>query len=199
MVRYFEDRVGGRFFRVELFDDVLVIHRGAIGTEGEQELIDDSFASHGLPADVLFEQLAPEEEGFAAVLVDDLLRHVEQGHGVTLAGRLRAFYEGREYKQHQGKRCRALDCVVDFGAAAVQGNFYQEYYDRAAQQHVTLMPISSKWVGEDYGYEDEQQWIGVDPSLEDGPVYALYTSGEYEEAYAQLDAFLADLEPLPPP
>ena len=174
---------------------VIVVRQGRIGEEGDEEVIDDAFEQFGMPPDVAFEDMSPPDDDFEPVMVDDLLDHVQEGHDVQLTGRLRLFYTNHEYKKYQGWLCREFDCLVDFDSPEVQGNFYQEYYDPAQSADVQLIPISSKWCGEDFAYKDEQQWIGVDPSLPDGPIYALYTSGDFEEAYPNLDAFLADLSP----
>lgn len=195
MKRCFEDAKAEAFARFELEDETLRVTRGALGTAGETTTIEDAYAERGVPPDVLLDALVAElPETFEEVMFDDLLEQVERGHGVTLAGRLREFYTRHQYKRYQGMRCRGLDCRVSFVAAAAQGRFHQEYYDRAAGRAIQLVPVSSKLVGKDYRYEDEQQWIGVDPRQSDGPVYALYTSGSFERAYDNLDAFLADLE-----
>lgn len=195
MVRYFENSIKGTFFRIELDDDIIFVRTGRIGDEGDEEIIDDPFEQFGMPADIVFEEMQPPDDDFEPVMVDNLIDYVQRGHDVELTGRLREFYTNHEYKRYQGWLCREFDCVVDFDSPEVQGNFFQDYYDSAKRADRKLIPISSKWTGEDFGYKDEQQWIGVDPSLPDGPVFALYTSGEFDEAYPNLDAFLADLSP----
>jgi hypothetical protein len=180
----------GATWMIQLDDDeILTIVAGEQTT-----VIDDAFAERNLPPNILFTELVGEQlaSGYREVLPDDLLAQVEQAHDVELRGRLRRFYAEHEYKTYQGKRCKALDCTVDFVSNATLGEFYQEFWDEQRQQAIELIPISSKTNAD--GYEDEQQWIGVDPSQADGPVYELFTSGAYEQAYASLDAFLADLE-----
>jgi hypothetical protein len=195
MLRRYRNEETGELCVIELDfeEDTITITRGE-GDDARVETIDDADESHEMPADALFEQLCDElSASHTEILPDDLLELVEQGHEVTLRGRLRRFYADHEYKQAQGKICAGLDCRVNFVASPVLGTFYEEFHDPQSGETVELIPISSKGVGEDYGYEDEQQWIGVDPSLEDGPVYELFTSGAYTEAYPNLDAFLADL------
>jgi hypothetical protein len=175
-------------WQIQLDDDLLTIRDGdAI------ETIDDAFAEHGKPADILLSELVGEKlaEGWVEVLPDDLLQQIEQAHELELHGRLRRFYAELEYKRHQGKTCKQLECTVDFVSNATLGQFYEEFWDAEREQMIQLLPISSKTNAD--GYEDEQQWIGVDPTEPDGPVYALFTSNAYELAYPSLDAFLADL------
>lgn len=197
MKRDFQDPTTGRRLTIEYSDDddsVTVTHTA--GDEVEVEVFDDPFESHQMPGDVLFEMLVEERDpGFEEMMPENLLEMVEENHEVTLKGRLRRFYEEGEYKKYQGWICQELDCKVNFAAQAVIGLFYEEFYDRELGDYVDRMPISSKGVGEDYDYEDEQQWIGVDPNLEDGPVFELFTSNAFEEAYPNLDAFLEDLRP----
>ena len=210
MKKTFANPTTGAFWSIALDDETITITHGAGGTAGETELIEDAFEARGVPPEALFEELIAELDGsYQLVLPGDLLEQVEAAHEVTLSGRLRAFYERHEYRAHQGKLCRGLECRVDFASSAVLGAFHQEYRDRAGRR-LQLIPISSKWVGRSGAaqrrgrsggaaatskdwYEEEQQWIGVDATLGDGPVYALYTSGEHEVAYEGLDAFLADL------
>jgi hypothetical protein len=170
-------------------DEVLTIVAG-----DETKVIDDAFAEHDLPPNILFTELVEEQlaSGYVEVLPDDLLAQIEAAHEVELSGRLRRFYAEHEYKAYQGKRCKGLDCTVDFVSDATLGEFYEEFWDEQREQMIALVPISSKTNAD--GEEDEQQWIGVDPSQGDGPVYELFTSNAYEQVYPSLDAFLADLE-----
>ena len=179
----------GATWTIELDDETLVITADAQTT-----VIDDAFAERSVPPNILFTELVGEQlaSGYLEVLPDDLLAQIEAAHSVELSGRLRRFYTQHEYKRYQGKRCKALDCTVDFVSNATLGEFYQEFWDEEREEMIELLPISSKTDAD--GYEDEQQWIGVDPSQSDGPIYALFTSNAYEQAYASLDAFLADLE-----
>lgn len=196
MIRKFEDRENNRFYTIELdFDaDSIAITRGELGSPGETELIEDAFATRNMPAEHLFDALVADLDWtFEEILPDNLLEIVEKNHEVELKGRLRKFYEDQEYKQYQDMICDGLECRVNFVANVVMGIFIEEFYDGEKEEFIDLMPISSVAVGEDYDEEDEQQWIGVDPSLEDGPVYSLYTSNAYEVAYPNLDAFLDDL------
>lgn len=196
MLRTFRHRTSGALWKIHVEDDTITITRAGAGQPEETEVIQDSFGERGLPPDVLFNELIGElDPEYEEVMPENLLELVEEGHGVALSGRLRAFYADREYVRYQGMRSATLDCRVNFIADVVLGNFYEEFYDAAAGRNINLLPISSKLVGDDYDYEDEQQWIGVDPSLPDGPVYALYTSNAYEHAFDNLDAFLADLRP----
>lgn len=176
--------------RVELRcgDDEVTVVRG------EQLEVIDAWSEHSMPPEVLFDQLEGEllADGFELVLPDDLLEQIEEAQEVTLTGRLRAFYADRAYKPLEGKRCKGLGCQVSFVSNYTIGYFDQEFWDREAETMIQLLCLSSKT--NDDGYEDEQQWIGVDPREGDGPVYALYTSNAYEVAYPSLDAFLADLE-----
>ncbi len=194
MKKLFQNARADIFWEIELDEDErILITTGPRGAAGETTIIEDAFGERQMPADVLFDTLIDELDGdFEEVMPDDLLEQVERGHDVELRGRLRAFYANHEYKEHQGKLCGALDCRVDFTANAALGVFYEEFWD--GEKAVQLIPISSKLVGEDHDEEDEQAWIGVDPSLADGPVYELFTSSTYEKAYDSLDAFLADLE-----
>ena len=195
MIREFQDPTTGRRLTIEYNedDDTVTVTR-ADGDEVEVEVFDDPAESHQMLAYVLYLTLARERDpAFEEIPPENLLEVVEENHEVTLEGRLRRFYEEEEYKSYQGWICQELDCKVNFTAQAVIGLFYEEFYDRKLGEFVDRMPISSMGVGEDYDYEDEQQWIGVDPNLEDGPVYQLFTSNAFEEAYPDLDAFLADL------
>jgi len=180
----------GATWTIELDDDeTLIITAGA-----ETTVIDDAFAERSMPPNILFTELVGEQlaSGYVEVLPDDLLAQIEEAHDVELSGRLRRFYVEHEYKRYQGKRCKGLDCTVDFVSNATLGEFYEEFYDEQREEMIELLPISSKTNAD--GYEDEQQWIGVDPAQADGPVYELFTSNAYEQAYPSLDAFLADLE-----
>jgi hypothetical protein len=194
MIRCFEDTGRDLFWTIELPDDEapIVIRSGTRGTPGEETYVTDSWEAHGVPPSVLFDDLVLKKrrEGFAEVLPPDLLARIEGCHRVSLRGRLRAFYETRAYESLQGKTCRKLGCAVDLASRAVQGSFHQKYVDRNTHAEVKLVPIASKIID---GREDEQQWIGMNPALEDGPVYELFTSGDYELAYPSLDAFLGDL------
>jgi hypothetical protein len=199
MIRRFVDPSTNRFCILEYdFDaDIVTVTRGTNDVEESFEIFDDPYSSHSMPGDALFESLVGSiDPEFVEVLPDNLLDLVEENHEVSLTGRLRDFYEKGEYKQYQGFICQGLDCRVNFVADAVIGLFYEEFYDSDTDAFIELMPISSVGIGEEYGYEDEQHWIGVDPSLPDGPVYELFTSNAFEVAYPNLDAFLADLLPL---
>ena len=196
MNRKFEDTENNRFYTIELdFDaDSLTITSGELGSEGETEFIEDAFASHDMPAEILMDLLIYQlDPSFEEVLPDDLLELVEENHEVELSGRLRRFYGEQEYKRYQDMICAGLDCRVNFIANAVLGVFIEEFYDTEKEEFVELIPISSMAVGEFYNEVEEQSWIGVDPALEDGPVYQLFTSNAFEVAYANLDAFLEDL------
>ena len=174
---------------IELDDDVLVIV-----ADDETTVIADAFAERGMPANILFTELVHGQlgEGWVEVLPKDLLAQVEAAHDVQLQGRLRRFYAEHEYERYQGKRCKGLDCTVDFVSNATLGDFYEQFWDAENEAMIDLLPISSKTNAD--GYEDEQQWIGVDPREPDGPVYELFSSNAYAQAYPSLDAFLADLE-----
>lgn len=193
MKRRFENTTSQRFWELHVTSDgPLYITAGPLGEPGttDEHDLDDA---PGPPSVVLSELLQSLPEGYEEVILGGLLEEVETAHGVTLSGRLRDFYTNEEYRKHQRKTCPEYDCQVDFLAPVVQFEFDQEYYDRQARRHIQLIPIASKWTGAAYGYEDEQQWFGVDPTLPDGPVYSLYTSGEYAIAYPNIDAFLASL------
>lgn len=189
MLKRLKHQATQRFWEGELDDVVLTIRSGPLGGAADEtrELEDDD----ALPPGVRLDELVREKlrEGYEEVFVDELLDHIERGHETTLLGRVRRFFESQEYRRYQGLTSNALDCAVDFTSHTVQGSFTQQYRDERGQR-LALLPLASKVVR---GREDEQQWIGFDASLEDGPVYALFTSGEYEEAYPSLDAFLADL------
>lgn len=192
MIRYFENKTENIFWKIEIDYDIIIIHSGEIGTEGDLSITEDAYTELEMPTEVLFDSMVTETrntKGFEEVLVDNLLEHIEKGHDIKLKGRLKKFYDDAEYKQYQGKTCPPLKCKVDFASAGVQGYFDEEYYNDDDNQ-LELIPIASKIFGD---YEDEQQWIGIDPNLEDTPVYGLYTSGDYEVVYDNIDAFLADL------
>lgn len=178
----------GATWEIQLDDDLLILSEG-----DETAVIDDAFAEHGVPPNILFSELVGEKlaSGYVLVLPDDLLAQVEAAHEVELRGRLRRFYAEHEYEQYQGKTCKQLGCTVDFVSEVTLGEFYEEFWDSEREAMIQLLPISSKTNAD--GYEDEQQWIGVDPMQADGPVYELFTSNAYELAYPSLDAFLADL------
>ncbi len=200
MYRRFLDPTSNRFctFEYSYDDDSVTVTRGTGDTVEETEVFDDPYESHSMPGDALFEILVAQvEPPFEEVLPDDLLEIIEESHEITLTGRLRTFYADHEYKQYQGFIAQQLDCKVNFVADAVIGIFYEEFHDPDADEWRELIPISSVGVGEDYGYEDEQHWLGVDPALPDGPVFHLYTSNGFEVAYPTLDAFLADLTEEP--
>ena len=193
MILRFENTATNSFWSAELVDVELTIRAGSIGTDGEAEVIEDSFEVADMPPLALIERrILQLPHGYREVLPEELRALVEEGHGIQLRGRLRRFYDQHEYKQHQGKRCAGLECRVHFASPEVQGEFSERYYDPRQKVNVHLIPIASK-VSESGG-RDEQQWIGVNAALADGPVYALYTSGAFEEAYPNLDAFLAELE-----
>jgi hypothetical protein len=196
MRRRFVNKAERTFWQVEIEidDQAVVVKFGDEGTPGTEQRVPDTYEAAGLPAVMFVDQLIGAlPAGYEEVIPDDLLALVERAQDVKLTGRLRAFYENHEYKQHQGKYCKGLDCKVDFIADVVQLPFTHEFYDRKAKQNIQLIAISSKLVGKEYKSPDEQQWIGVDPAQGDGPVYALFTSNAYEHAYDTLDAFLADL------
>lgn len=197
MKREYEDPTTGRRMSIEYcFDDDILTVTRMDGEEVEVEVYDDTFESHQMPGEIVFEMLVNERDpAFVEVLPKNLLELVEENHEVTLQGRLRKFYEDREYEKYQGWICQGLDCKVNFVAQAVTGLFYEEFVDEESGDFVELMPISSKGVGQDYDYEDEQQWIGVDAGQGNGPVYELFTSNAYSQAYPSLDAFLEDLRP----
>jgi len=195
MQRRFENYDRQLFWELHVDDDETVtVTVGPIGSEGELEVIDRD-ASPGPPQFLLAEIIGSFPPGTVEILPDDLLERVQAAHKVTLTGRIRDFYANHEYKQYQGRLCPVLDSSVDFVATCVQYAFDQEYYDSKARKPVLLLPLTSKRLGPDFDKEDEQQWIGHDPSLSDGPIYSLFTSGEYEIFFPNLDAFLASLVP----
>ncbi len=188
MIRRLEHPDDRRFWEIELDDVVLTVRSGPVGAPPDETTdVDDD----ALPPDVLFERLACEKRaaGFVDMFVDDLIAHIEQGHESTLQGRVRRFFASNEYQAHQGKAYPRLDCVVDFTSLAVQGNFFEQYRDRQGCV-LSLMPLASVIVD---GHEDEQAWLGYDPSRADSQIYELHTSGEFEEIHPTLDAFLAEL------
>jgi hypothetical protein len=178
----------GSTVELEALDDVLLIT-----TDGDMQVI-EAFAERQMPADILFQVIEHERraEGFVVVLPDDLLDQVQGQQGVKLSGRLRAFYETGEWKAHEGKKSNTLGCTVSFVSTYSIGSFGEEFWDAANSEMVDMLCLCSRT--NERGYEDEQSWIGADPRLADGPVYALYTSNAYEELFPSLDAFLADLE-----
>lgn len=153
----------------------------------------DPFERRQMPGDVLFEMMTNEllEEGYEVCLPDDLLAQIEAEQGVKLQGRLRSFYETGEWKAYEGKKSQALGCTVSFTSQYSIGYFGQEFYDSEAESMFDMVCMCSRT--NDEGYEDEQAWIGADPRNADGPIYSLFTSNAYEESFASLDAFLADL------
>ena len=189
VIKRLESPATRRFWEAELDDVVLTIRSGPLGGAADESTVLDD--DDELPLWVRLDELVREKlrGGYDEAFVDDLLDHIEGGHDVRLLGRARRFFESQEYRRYQGKTCKALDCTVDFTSRSVQGNFTQSYRDDRGQP-VALLPLASRRRD---GREDEQQWIGFDASNEDGPIYALFTSGDFEEAYPTLDAFLADL------
>lgn len=177
----------GSTVELEAIDDVL-----AITTDGDLAVI-EAFAERQMPADILFQVIAGERlaEGYVVVLPDDLLEQVEREQGVQLSGRLRSFYETGEWKAYEGKKSATLGCTVSFVSTYSIGPFGQEFWDAAHGEMFDMVCLCSRT--NERGYEEEQAWIGADPRLADGPVYSLYTSNAYEESFASLDAFLADL------
>jgi predicted DNA-binding WGR domain protein len=146
MIRYFENKTENMFWKIELSpedSDMLVIRSGKLGTEGDLSVIADVSLEREMPADVLFDKMVKEtrtKKGFAEVLVDNLLEHIERGHNIKLRGRLKRFYDDAEYKQYQGKTCPVFECEVDFASAYAQGYFDQEYYNRE-DARMQLIPI----------------------------------------------------------
>ncbi len=179
------------WWRATAQDDVIVVETGT-GDEIVSRSEVDAWSDYSMPAVVVLDVLAAEmaESGYELAPLDDVLELIEAGHEVELKGRLRAFFETLEFRDYDGKFCEKLGCTVDFTADAVLGDFYQEFYEPDTDTWRELIPISAKVYD---GIEDEQQWIGVDPALGDGPVYELFTSNAFEEAYASLDEFLSDL------
>jgi hypothetical protein len=167
-------------------DDVTVDLDGAV------EVV-DPWADRGTPPGVELARRAQilVAAGYAELWPDDLLEQMEAQHGQELAGRLRAFYASGEWKAHEGKRCMALGYTVSFISQYSLGAFDHEFWDAEAGQMIALWPLAS--LTNARGYEDEQQWIGADPRVPDGPIYHLFTSNAYEVLYLNLDAFLADL------
>jgi predicted DNA-binding WGR domain protein len=185
------------FWQIELSEDeVLTIRAGAHGKKASVRVIDD-WEEQDDPPEVLFETLTEEQfaKGYVETLPDDLLADVEAGHSVKLTGRALDFYTRHEYKALHHAECGELGCRVDFGSNAVQGNFDQTYVCPETQVQLALIPFAGKLFG-DSSTADEQQWIGLDSSKPDGKVFELFTSGEFSEAYPDLDTFLADLRPV---
>jgi hypothetical protein len=179
------------WWRATAEDGMVLVEIGE-GEETTSTTEVDAWGEYSMPADIVLDELVLEQAraGFEFAPLEDVLAMVEAGHEVELTGRLRAFFETDEYRAHDGKYCERLGCTVDFTADSVLGNFYEEFYDTEAEVWRELIPISAKVVDD---LEDEQAWIGVDPQLADGPVFELFTSNAFQEAYPNLDAFLADL------
>jgi len=113
-----------------------------------------------------------------------LLKKIETAHGVKLTGRLREFYESGEVMKYQNKYNKEFECNVDF---------FSKYALEADEEYEeNLIPIAGKI--DENGIEEEQAWIGVNLDKKDTPVYALYTSCEYEDAFKNFDEFLQDFE-----
>lgn len=185
MQRTFEDPDGQRCV-ITCDEEVIVETAG-------QVVIHDAWEEHQVPPEVLFERLVAAQlaAGFTEVLPDDLLTRMQTLHGLSLSGRAQAFYASQGWKAYEGKRSAGLARTVSFISQYSIGPFGHEFWDAEAQRMIALWPLCS--LSKDNGYEDEQHWLGLDPRLPDGPVYHLYTSNAYEEAFASLDAFLADL------
>jgi hypothetical protein len=181
----------GEWWRATVEDDTILVEVGE-GEETTSTTEIDAWEEFSMPAINVLDELAVEQSrlGFELAPIDNVLALIESGHEVTLSGRLRAFFETDEYRDYDGKFCQSLECTVDFTADSVLGDFYDEFYDSETEQWRELIPISAKVVD---GLEDEQAWIGVDPEMADGPVYELFTSNAFQEAYGSLDDFLADL------
>lgn len=180
-------RKGDQTLTLENEDDELRVAH----PDGEAETI-DAFAERGMPADILLAQMEAEylADGWSIVLPDDLLAQVEAAQDVQLTGRLRAFYESGEWKSYEGRTSQSLGCEVSFVSPYSIDMFLEEFYDADADAMLTMVCMCSRTSD---GYTEEQAWIGADPREGDGPIYSLFTSNAYEEAFPDLDAFLADL------
>ncbi len=192
MLRRLEHPTKETFTEIALDDVTVTLRSGKLGSSGDAKVIDDDDMG-GLPPNVFVKELAAElrTQGYVDVLLENLAEHIENGHGVTLTGALREFFERGGYRRHQGKECPSLGCHLDFASDAVQGDFHQQYFDLEAKAPITLIPIASKIVD---GLEEEQQWIGMQPGSGDGPVYRLYTSGSFELLFDTFAELLADLK-----
>jgi len=189
MIRYLVR--GDEFWKATAVDGNVEIRRGAIGTEGELEVV-DTYETLGTPAEYALDELANPlvEEGYEYAPIPGIEAIIEEAHDARLPEPVRRFFAEGTYWAYQGKHCAGLDCEVDFTTDAVLGNYYQEHWDSERDAAREFIPISGRLYD---GIPDEQQWVGVDPEESEPRVYALYTSGEFEVAYESFDAFLADL------
>ena len=190
MIRYMV-HPDGIFWRAHADDGLLLIYTGKIGDLAEPTPV-DTWEEKKTPPEDCLDDYAQQmlAEGFTFAPIPDVHIEIEKAHGVTLPEPVRTFYATNAYFPYQNFYSQSLECEVDFVSDAVLGNYFEEHYDGEREEHRTFVPISAKIFD---GYEDEQPWIGIDPEEDNGPIYALYTSGEFDQAFDNLDAFLADL------
>jgi len=191
MIRYLRHSEG-RYWLAKVIDDTVEVRYGADGEEPTIDMV-DTWAELGQPPECCLDELAEPmlESGYHFHSIPDVHLVIEAAHGVVLPQRFRRFYSSEEYLLHQFKHLKGLGCDVDFVADSVLGNYMQEHWDAERGESRSFIPISARVYD---GYEDEQQWIGIDPKESPTVVYALYTSGAFEVAYESLDALLNDLE-----
>lgn len=187
MIRYLTK--DGNFWKATVFDDIIEIRQGTIGTDGEFEVV-DPWETLSTPPEYALDELAMPlfDEGYRPAPIPLIETVIEQAHGITLPEPVRSFFADQAYWTYQGWHCKKLNCGVDFTTDAVLGNYHQEHWDSDRGETRIFVPISGRLYN---GAPDEQQWIGIDP--DDVQVYALYTSGDFDPAYESFDAFLADL------
>ncbi len=190
MIRYLT-HPDGLFWRAQAIDDAVEIRHGSIGEPGTVLLV-DTYEELGTPPEYSLDDMAGDmyDADYVDAPIPDVHLEIEKAHDVTLPPVVRDFYANRTYLDVQFKRCQSLGCEVDFVSDAVLGLYSQVHYDAEREADRTFVPISARIYD---GYEDEQQWIGIDPADETTIVYALYTSGDFDVAYPTFDAFLADL------
>ncbi len=195
MIRYLVDGEG-HFWKASVVDDIVVVEHGKIGEEPTVDVV-DTWEMFSTPPEYSLDQLAEElfEHGYTYAPIPDVVKIIEEAHGATLPGVVRAFFQDETYWDYIGHTCAGMRCEVDFLDDSVLGNYMQEHYDSERGESRTFVPISAVVYD---GVPDEQQWIGVDPKETDNPkVYALYTSGEFEVAYESFGEFIDDLSPAP--
>jgi predicted DNA-binding WGR domain protein len=189
MKTYLENSTENTFYQLKYDgeNDCLIIISGEIGTKGKRKKMEaeDVEDQYGSPPEWAFDELIDEKikEGFIKVLQPmDLLKQIESINEIKIKGRLRDFYETGEILIYNNKYHKEFECYINFDS-----RYSKSYSDEEYDKEVII--IAGK-VSED-GYEDEQNWIGINIMENDITVYDLFTSGEYDLSYDSFDEFLA--------
>jgi flavodoxin len=91
----------GEWWRATVEDDTILVEVGE-GEETTSTTEIDAWEEFSMPAINALDELAFEmsSSGFEFAPIDNVLALIESGHGVTLSGRLRAFFETDEYRDY---------------------------------------------------------------------------------------------------